>query len=195
MNLSLPYREQVRAGREPGWIAESFNNLVSQLTKAYHTQHNADDTHGTITATGSVTERSRDVAIGEWTAVNFTATDFTSSLGTWTVSSSTLLGFAYTLVGLTMTVSWQVDQSTLATTASPVLYVKLPAMAQAARTQFGTFAYDDNGTLGIGVWEVRTAGTQTILRLYKNLRASSNWSVSTSLSYAGQATFEITDAI
>lgn len=53
MKLSLNFRNELY-GQWPtaqGYLVENFDYIISQITSGYGKQHNADDTHGVVTAT------------------------------------------------------------------------------------------------------------------------------------------------
>lgn len=208
MKIGLPFLTQLR-GQAPkaagitdesgrtestgGWAALSFQQLVASITTSWNREHNDDDTHKTITATGTISERRRTTAIGAWIAVPFVSTDFLGTGGaTWAVTASELMTFAYTLVGTTMILAWQIEASTLAFAATPILTIKIPAGAMAVRSQLGSFGFDDNGTRGTGIAQVgRTAGTQ-LVEFRKDIRGGTTWASSANLSLFGQLAFEVT---
>lgn len=87
MRLGLPFIAQIRAGGDAlgSWTAETLDAVVSAIGPAYHVEHNADDTHGNIHATGiSVSGQPRVVAFrtatqslttGVLTPINLTEED------------------------------------------------------------------------------------------------------------------------
>jgi hypothetical protein len=193
MNVGLPFLEQIQQGpvnQLGGWVAKSLNQLIAAITRGYHTQHNENDTHKTITATGSISERARTTALGEWIAVPYVSTNYTATTGTWIVTASQAVSVWYTLVGKTMTVSFLITGSSLTLATATWLQIKIPAMATSTRQQWGTFAYNDNGTQGTGVCYVIPT-TNTVIRFGKTLTGSSAWTVSATLSLAGSFAFEV----
>lgn len=53
MKLSLDFRNELYGTWETsqGYLVENFDHIISQITSGYGKQHNADDTHGVVTAT------------------------------------------------------------------------------------------------------------------------------------------------
>lgn len=118
MNIGLSYITQIRGGEYSGqlvpdeglpqsrslggWVALTFNQLVASLTSSYHAEHNADDTHKTIHASGTISERSRTVPMGEWVAGNTGATNFSVGTGTWTVPTANINAHHHMLIGKTL---------------------------------------------------------------------------------------------
>jgi len=85
-----------------GFLALQLTNLVATIGAGYHTEHNLDDTHKTITASGSISEHGRRTPLGEWIPLPFSTLAFVG-LGTmtWTVSP-TLATIKYMVVGKTV---------------------------------------------------------------------------------------------
>lgn len=183
MNLGLSYLAQIR----DGFTRKTFQDLIAAVGSGYHTQHNTNDTHKTITATGSITERSRAVAMGGWQDQPYSATNFTVPTGSqWTVQPNNFLVFAYSLVGDTMMIAWEISGSELTVAATPQLKIAIPGHASVVRKGTGTFAYNDNGTTGTGVVQVNPDLAVDTLVLMKDLSAATNWTLSGNLSVMGQ---------
>jgi hypothetical protein len=208
MRIGLDYINQIRGNAQEnvnasdtdissraGWIAQQFTKLVAQVAPAYHREHNDDDTHSTIHATGEIFERERTTAMGDWIVPPYLSTNFTASAGTWAVSGTALGAFQFMLSGSTMTVAWYIESSTLATAAAATLFLRIPSNAVATRQFFGTCAYDDNGTLGTGVVQVRPTSGGTRIELYKDVRGTATWSVSAALTVVGQVSFEVNGTV
>lgn len=135
-----------------------------------------------------VFERGRSVASGDWTPVTFVAANFTGN-GTlvWTVEIADQATLAYTLIGKTMTVSFYINDTTVAGTGS-VLQIRIPGGFLAKRAMANACALYDNATFEIGFVSV-DAGGGTI-----NIRrpAAANWTASAnSTTVLGQLAFEV----
>jgi hypothetical protein len=146
----------------------------------------------TLTASTQIFERLRSVALGEWTTPTFAAGNFTGTGGTWTVASGDAITYAYTRVGTTMTVSWNIE--TTAVGAGPVaeLNIAIPGGATAAKTMFGLYQALDNGAAAVGV--ARVVATETIIRLQSTV-VGAGWADTggaTTTTVRGQLTFETT---
>lgn len=188
MNLGLSLFSNIK----DAYARLTLQNFAAAIGTGYGKQHNANDTHSTITATGSISERARTVAIGVWIPVPYVSTNFSAPTGsTWTVLANNVFAYAYTLVGTTMLVSWYVDGSILAVGAAAYVILTIPGKAIATRQQFGAFSYDDNGTRGTGVCQAVPTGGGTQLRLSKDIRSASTWSVSGNLCVAGHMVLEV----
>lgn len=196
MKLGLPWLTQIQgdadAGSEPtslrGWLAQTFKVLVAGIATGYHTEHNDDDTHSTIHATGAISERDRTTPLGEWIAAPFVAADFvgTSPL-TWTVSAAMVTSFRYMLIGKTLWVNIAIDGSTLGGSGASALTLKLPAhfMPLPGQQYFGACEYNEGGTSGTGVVIVQT-GT---IQIFKPGRV--NWAPPVALNLHFQVACEI----
>jgi hypothetical protein len=90
MNLGLTY-SQIKDK-----AAKSACELIASVVSAgYHIQHNTNDTHKTITATGPISERKRTVPIGAWTDIAFLATNYTATGTTWVVTAAEQVTLKY----------------------------------------------------------------------------------------------------
>ena len=140
---------------------------------------------------GTITERNRTVAMGEWTSVAFSAGNFTGDgTITWTVGSSDQETYAYTLIGKTMTVAWRLVSTSTGGTGSTSLQIAIPGGFTTAKQIESTHWYNDNGggwTAGI----VEVAASATKIALFKaNFAAWSNASTNNTGTF-GQITFEV----
>lgn len=68
------------------------------------------------------TERGRAVSVGNWTAIAYSAGNFTSPTGTWVVQNADQLNFKYMLVGKTLFLQWSL---TLTTVTGTPAYLKI----------------------------------------------------------------------
>jgi hypothetical protein len=76
---------------------------------------------------GSLFERERTTAIGEWINVPYSAANFSASGSmTWTVDSSDQVTYAYTLIGKTLIFSFLINSTTVGGTTDLYLQVKIP---------------------------------------------------------------------
>jgi len=101
-------------------LADNFGGLVQALTV---------DRAGNLSMAGSVAERGRAAAMGEWTNIPFNAADFSTSGGlTWTVAAGNLVAWRYMLMGRTCFLHCDIANTTL-TGAGQQLIVKLPFAA------------------------------------------------------------------
>lgn len=138
---------------------------------------------------GSVAERARTAAMGEWTTPTYAAGNFTGSASmTWGVDSGDVLAYEYALVGKTIHVNYYLVTTTVGGT--PDAYLKL--------NLFGfTVAKNVNNRSGVyqGAWVngvVEGRAGESFLRLYADTTEASNWAASTDGTYVkGTITLEI----
>ena len=148
---------------------------------------------GNFTLTGSIIERGRATALGEWIAVTFAAGNFTSSSGTWVVASGDQITFAYTLIGKTITIVFDISTSTV--TGSPSeLRITIPGSFTANRvTNNFCFGIGGDGFITAADVSVAVAGTYIKIRRYGTVATNfSAWPNGTdNVRTAGQITFEV----
>lgn len=132
-------------------------------------------------------ERGRSVALGEWTTPTFAAGDFTTDAGTWGVAAATT--FQYTLVGLTMTLNFNVTGTT--TGAPTNLRLLLPASkATAARIIVPVFYTDAGGAVTAGYADLNPAvSSGTLLQIFKTTGAA--FSAGAGTAVFGSVTFAV----
>lgn len=196
MNIGLTFLQQIQQGPVKllgGWVYSSFMQMIVAVTKGYHTEHNEDDTHKTIHATGAISERSRSVAQGVWIDVPYGDVTFTGSTSTgWTVSRGSFISLAYMLIGTTMTLAWSFSASSVSGTPS-VLYFTFSDSITPTRTINAVHHYNNNGTRAVGRCTMAPipAGMQG-LRVALYLVNLGNWATSTqNTDSTGQFSFEV----
>jgi len=193
MNIGLTFLAQVR----DAYAQKSFRQMIMAIVAGYNRQHNDDDTHGTITASGSISERSRATAMGDWTSVPWSAVTFSGSGSmTWSTVSTNLtgIGIGYTLLGSTMLLAWSFVGTSVKGTANTNLTFKISNTISPVSITYGTFHYNNNGTFGIGRCSVAplAAGMQG-LTVTLNIVSLGNWALSTqNTDTSGQFAFEVT---
>lgn len=195
MKIGLPYVTQIRSGDDAptvfGFIAQTFNQLVSGVTAGYHIEHAADDTHGNIHAL-TISERARTIPLGEWITPVFQPTDFsTVAVGTWTVTSANLARFAYTLVGKTMTVAVYIVSSTITGGTPSFLTIKIPGGYKSAAYTFNACCVANAGTRAVGYLGVNptTATDQGLIYIDSG---TGSWSLAANnTSVFGELSFEV----
>lgn len=171
------------------WVDGSVFKLQT-LTDAYGSPSDvvAYDRSGNTAITGTIKERGRSTALGEWTTPTYAAGDFTANGSmTWTVQAGDVTTYAYALVGKMETVAFTIITSTVGGTPNNELMIKVPS-GTAAKQVFNAVAISDNGSLIMGFAYVNSGGSQI------NVRRSdgANWSASTDNTIVrGQITFPI----
>ena len=103
----------------------------------------------TPTATIFVPYHALEEAIGQWVDVPFSAANFTSAAGSWTVEAGDVVSYAYTVIGQTLIVEVHLALSTVLTGAGTQLAVHLPPAFVVARQGTG-LAVLFNGTWQLG---------------------------------------------
>jgi hypothetical protein len=129
--------------------------------------------------------------MGEWTAMGYNASYFTADTGSdWTVASGDVVSYAWTTIGKTMTVVFQIDATDIANTPT---YLKLtvPNGQTIARNAIAVIRVLDvnNGQAGFA----HAVDGDQFIRLYSDLQATaSGWGNTTGGAYVqGQIVFEI----
>lgn len=183
----------VRAAKTGGgWIAQQISELVAQISGSFGREHNDNDTHSTITATGSISERGRTIPMGEWIPVPYNAGDFTAITGTWTVDAADVLLFAYMLLGKTLFVTFNLQTTSVSATPTS-LYLKIPGNFLAKTQMWGLVSVLDNtGTYEAGVAYVGVNNILNQISLQRQSYGSTNWSTAVNAtSIRGTIAFEI----
>lgn len=121
------------------------------------------------------------------TSVAHSGGNFTAGSGSWTVASGDQTTFAYVEIGKIMVVTFVLVNTSVSATPSD-LRIAIPNSKTAARSMSaGMFAYNENGTAGVGPASV----SGTTIFLYKTLAAPA-WSTSTdTTSMQGTLVFEV----
>jgi hypothetical protein len=141
-----------------------------------------------LSRTGQIFERARTTALGEWIAVSYNSGDFTAATGTWTVDNpSDYITFRYTLIGKTMTVSFDFRTTTVSNVTS-ALRVAIPGGFTAAAEMRNVMNYVDNGGSSSAGTVLVVGGATTI----SFAKFTGDWAASTNLTtIIGQITFEV----
>lgn len=184
MKLSIKNKQELYGLGYPfgGFLVDELETAYSLITGGYNTQHNSDDTHGTITASGPVSERGRATAMGDWIAIPFNAANFgAGGTMTWTVTSANQVTFAYTLVGTTVFFQVKLVNTSTAGAASSTLRLTLPIAYASSRQQFGTYHYIDNAVHGIGMWGISAVTNAPVVLELSKIDFTTNWAISASL--------------
>ena len=203
MNTQTPFTAQITDGN----ARDGLTVLSAQLLAAFGKEHDiGTDQHSTIHATGSIAERGRSAAIGEWINPRFSAKDYTvtGAGNSWTVSAPStgnpLYPVSYTLIGTTMFLNIDVVNSalTIATPTSAV-YLTLPdgyrvaglgSAAVRQRTHFGFCYIIDNATAGAGILQVAPSTSVAQTQVAISLVSGANF-VTGGFTVIGQVFFEV----
>jgi hypothetical protein len=135
---------------------------------------------GTISSSDAHFERSRSTAMGEWTAVAYSAGNFTAPGGmTWTVDSGDQITYAYSLVGKTMFLAVYLDTTSITCTCSPTVSVAIPGGFTAAKKIQSAALMFDNGVAKSAYNRVTAGGTTVEV----GIDGSTNFTASTNNTY------------
>lgn len=125
-----------------------------------------------IAFTAGLKERGRTTGLGEWIDEAFDSADFTAATGSWTVDSGDQVTLAYTLIGKTMILAFDL-QGTDVSSATSELRMAIPGGFTAATQTVGSIFYRDAGTTGTGIAYVTAAGTYVTFRRFST--SLGNW--------------------
>jgi hypothetical protein len=173
-----------------GWIALTFSQIVAAITTGYHVEHNTDDSHSTIHATGAIYERDRSVAIGDWVDAPFSASNFTGLAAmTWTVTALQQIALSYLHLGTTLYLNYWIEGAALGGTASSALKLTLPENLRVAQYASAPF-YAVNGATATTGRSTATPGDRFIA-LFKT--DNTNWSTASTVTVQGQIAIKVSD--
>jgi hypothetical protein len=130
---------------------------------------------------GSIRERGRAAALGDWTNVPFNAADYTGSGAmTWAVAAGNVSLYRYSIVGKTAFVEMDISGAILGGTASTSLRVALPAAITPATgggsRQFPVWLHTGSAANSIIGMAVYSAGIGRI-DVYCHPNASTLWTI------------------
>jgi hypothetical protein len=116
--------------------------------------------------------------LGKWTDVPYSAGNFTTPSGTWTVPSGSISQYAWSLSGKTLVLSFSVTNTTV--TGTPQwLGIALPAGFLTTNLQDNRCAHLIDNGVAVGTGFVRTDGS-AILKVFKDI-AGTNFVASSGL--------------
>lgn len=198
MDASFPAGEQLRSTWEisRGFLIEGLRSAFAKVGAGYHTEHNDDDTHSTITATGTISERGRTTPLGDWVVPAPDANRFSiaGAGNSWSVPADTpsLSALLYTLVGSTCYLQLDIPVSTLTIgTGTKDVSITLPtelvpnAGAGTSRAFVGVCRILNNATVSIGVLQVSSQASTLTIHNGVNYVSSSDFAIQ------GQIAFQI----
>jgi hypothetical protein len=148
--------------------------LASAISVGFNLEHDTETSrHSTIRAIGSIFERNRTVAMGDWITIPIGSLTFAANASAWTLGLSDYVTLKYMLIGRTLFYEFYLDQTSVGA-GSGALFLPLPPGFKAASTIERPLAYVDNGTLGTGTAQI-TVGASTF-NLFTATTA--NWAAS-----------------
>ena len=134
---------------------------------------------GTLALTaagGTIKERARSTALGEWIAVSYSAGDFTSNTNKWDVASGDVALNRYTLIGKTLIWSLGISASSVTDASETELRATIPGGFTSAARSYVSVAYmSDNSTLRDDAYA--SASTSTYVSISRTSGAA--WASST----------------
>ena len=122
-------------------------------------------------------EKGRTLALGHYQTIPYSAGNFSSNVGTWTVDAGDVPLLAYSVIGKTMWITFQVV--TTSVTGSPTtLRIALPSGFTAANTGPSPIFHQNGGsTWQIGMAQPAGGGTQ--VNLYVDAGGTVAWATAT----------------
>lgn len=147
--------------------------------------------NGDLTFAADLYEKARTTAMGHWLDVPYSAGAFTASGSmTWTVESGDVVCYRYTLVGKTIFLNLELENTTVGGTVSNELRVALPAGVTCnRRVQVSNVRFFDNGSLTDAYIHINGGGTY--LSVFKSAGGNMTLSTHQTTVYA-QLVFEMT---
>jgi hypothetical protein len=130
---------------QPGIEWNLYNGIIQMLSAAAGANPRTFLVMFAIRADGSIIERQRTTALGEWTAVPYSQANFsTNSAATWTIDAADQVTLAYTLIGKTMILSFYFNSTSIGTPAPTELRITIPGGYVAAKSmQTATLRFFD----------------------------------------------------
>jgi hypothetical protein len=129
-------------------------------------------------------------ALGDWTAVSFTAGDYTGNGAmTWTVEAGDVQNLSYSKNGKRITVAFFVQNTTVGGTPNSELRIAIPAGFTAAKATITPIVVNDNGSLVTGYAQVDSSGA--VIRIIK-LNGANYAAATNATGVYGEITFETT---
>jgi hypothetical protein len=136
----------------PEW-PEAMAHTAAAVMAGYHVEHEGDDRHKIVHATGSISERGRTVPMGEWAPIPVGRLAFSASgTMTWTVPAAGVV-VRVMRIGTTIFLNFAIPATTVVAPLSMQLIVTLPddTYKAAVTTRQTSLYLFDNGVLSVGV--------------------------------------------
>ena len=123
-----------------------------------------------------------------WTTPTFSAGDYTSDTGAWTVASGNVVTFRYIVVGKMMTVLLTIESSTITGTPG-VLHIKIPGGYTSTKSVWN-LATDYNGS-AYETCVIRVLSSATLIDVYRYPNFAAWGATAGSHILRGEITFEV----
>jgi hypothetical protein len=150
--------------------AELVNTITlgNQTSSGQLTAEGATARFRYVTSKEGISEYARPWRLGDWVNVPYNAGDFsTAGGGAWTVAAGNYVAYRYSLVGHTVILSFNFQNTTIAGTAGISLQVKLPAYLGVTFTPAAQMAncciVVPQGVAGLAGYSIVTAGGGLLL--------------------------------
>lgn len=189
MKLGQPPDESaILSAPAGGAITNTLRWAYAVISAGFNLEHDTETSrHSTIRAMGSISERLRTVAMGDWIDVPFGSVVFAGNAGAWTPTASDVMALRYTLIGHTLAFNFFIATTSVAAGSSTLL-LPLPPGFKAAASAEVPFTYSDNGTLGTGIARISTG--ESSINLFT--AAGANWTAAANNTLvSGQLLIEI----
>lgn len=127
--------------------------------------------------------------VGKWRPIRFSAANFTGNgTMTWTVTAPNVVTLAYMVIGKTMTIAFEINDTSVGGAVYTQLLMTLPAGVTATRTMRNQIRIKDNGVIRPGNATVET-GNNRLIFAFNDFTASFGASTNAT-SVNGEITFE-----
>lgn len=169
--MRLPYPSDV--GTMLGFIAWA-RKLITAITSAWNVEHREDGTHTFA-----------------WVDVLYAPELFGASAGSWSVSTADVLCNRYRLIGNTMEVSVDFQNTSTSGSAAAYFTYAIPGGRIAAKRMGGPCVIADNGSQDCGWWLVSPRAR--VIQFYRHPQIATNWTaaVTNNTTIVAQMTFEV----
>lgn len=133
--------------RTPQTTDRESQEVAVAVQNGYHVEHNTDDTHKIIHASGSIFERGRtSYALGDSISVPFRPSDYSANGAmTWTVLATVVTNISYALIGPRMIYDVFIYPAAIGGVANTRLLIKIPDGFYAKRDHINMCGIVDNG--------------------------------------------------
>lgn len=114
-----------------------------------------------------------------WVDIRYAAALFGAVSGlTWTVQQTDVMAQRYRVVGKTLDLVLDIQNTSTSGSAGTYFWYRLPDGMRAAARMGGPCAIADNGTAACGWWVVHRG--EDIVRFYRDPQVATNWSAASS---------------
>lgn len=207
MNTTISSLEQISGDdwkTDSGALRTGLEQVGTNIASAFLVEHTNDNTHGTIHASGTISERGRTTPMGEWINVSFTAVtlNIPGAGNSWVnvaqAPGTTFYQLSYVLIGKTMWLNVALPLTSLTVaSATGVATVNLPSGFRVAgvssggsfvgRSYFGHCVILNTGAQVPGVLFASAGATAVTIQQV----SGANYITDTSFTVEGQIMLEV----